>query len=294
MKTDEPDKFSDQTLLIVGRGSIGKKHEGNARKLGVNVITVDPVAALQADYHTVREALSAQKTDKISHALIASPVGSHLSVLRELLQAGIPSILVEKPLVLPEEIVEAKVLASNLTSQQVVVVGFNWRFNSAVQSLKQQLIEGRIGQVRVAQLWAREWLSRYGGHVVLESGSHIVDTARYIFGDLRLVGSHLSHFGLLGDSEEAATLLFEGRNGIHLSAHVNFINPSAYDYSILVQGDKDSLLVTPDRLEPMHEFELRAFLRHETGRLATIEDGLSNMDLIGSALQRFQEPTCAV
>ena len=134
-------------------------------------------------------------------------LSSHLSVLRELLDAGIPSILVEKPLVLPEELPAIKALASSLNSQ-TVFVGFNWRFNSSVFSLKQQIIEGRIGQIRVAQFWAREWLPRYQGNVVLESGSHIIDTARYVLGDLRLVGSHLSHFGILGETDEAGTLLF--------------------------------------------------------------------------------------
>jgi len=287
------EKVTDRTLLIVGRGSIGKKHELNARTLGANVVTVDPAPAVEADYLTLAEVFSTHRPDHLSHALIASPVGTHLSVLRDLLHAGVPSILVEKPLVLPEELPAVKALASSLSSQ-TVVVGFNWRFNSAVQSLKQQIAEGRFGQIRVAQLCAREWLPRYQGHVVLESGSHIVDTARYVLGDLTFVGSHLTHFGIFGDSDEAATLLFEGEQGMHVSTHVNFINPASYDYSILIQGDKDTLLVTPDRFEPMHEDELRAFLVNDFQRIATIEDGMCNMELIGAALHCPQEPACTI
>ena len=290
---NECEKVSDQTLLIVGRGSIGKKHELNARSLGTNVVTVDPVPEAEADYLTIAEAIAAHHPKYFSHALIASPVGTHLSTLLELLQADVPFILVEKPLVLPEELQTVKTLASSLTTQ-TVVIGFNWRFNSVVQSLKQQIIEGRIGQIRVAQLWAREWLTRYQGNVVLESGSHIIDTARYVLGDLRFVGSHVTTFGILGETDEAATVLFEGENGMHVSTHVNFINPASYDYSILVQGDKDTVIVTPDRFEPMHEHELRAFLRKDTERLATIEDGIGNLELIGAALQRSQEQTCTI
>ena len=290
---NECEEFSDRTLLVVGRGSIGKKHELNARALGAKVITVDPVPTLEADYRTIGEAISAHGPGYFSHALIASPVASHFSVLQELLHADLPSVLVEKPLVLPEELQAAKGLASSLTFQ-TVVVGFNWRFNSAVQSLKRQITEGRIGLIRVAQLWAREWLPRYRGNVVLESGSHIVDTARFVLGDLKFVGSHVTHFGMLGDTDEAATLLFEGENGMHVSTHVNFVNPATYDYTIQIQGDRDTLIVTPDRFEPMHELELRAFLGNVPERLATLDDGILNMELIAGALYRSQEPTCTI
>ncbi len=111
---------------------------------------------------------------------------------------------------------------------------------------------------------------------------------------MRLVGSHLSRFGILGSSDEAATLLFEGENGIHVSTHVNFVNSDSYDYTIIIQGDKGTLVITPDRTESMHEQELLAYLCHGGETLATIEDGICNMELIGAALERTPNAAGAI
>lgn len=270
-------------FLIIGRGSIGKKHERNAQELGAQTVTVDPNPEQEADFQTLEQAMVSCGEHVFSHALVASPVQFHYQTLWKLLDYEVPSILIEKPLVLPEELESVRAL-SDKNLNQSVFVGFNWRFNSSVQHLKQEIQRGGMGSIHVAQLWAREWLPRYEGHVVLESGSHILDTARYLLGDLKVVGAHVSHHGMLGDADEAGSFLLVSETGVHVAVHVNFIHSGTYDYTINIQGEAGSATCEPDRFEPMHLRELEAFFQGNSSMLATLEDGVKNMELLETIL----------
>jgi len=274
---------ADFKLLLIGRGSIGKKHEQNAQALGAQIVTVDPDPEQKADFHTVEQAMASCGEGHFSHALVASPVQFHYATLLQLLDYGLPAILMEKPLVLPEELDRVRNLSTQLENQSVFV-GFNWRFNSSVQHLKEEISRAAIGSVQVAQLWAREWLPRYHGHVVLESGSHILDTARYLLGDMNVTGAHVSQHGMLGDADEAGSFLLKSDTGAHVSVHVNFIHSGSYDYTINVQGRAESVTCQPDRFEPMHLRELEAFFQGNSSVLATLDDGVRNMELLESIL----------
>lgn len=272
-------------VLIIGRGSIGQKHERNARALGAGVVTVDPDPQRHADFCEISQALSVHGRAFFTHAIIATPLSSHIPVLEELLEWNLAAILIEKPLAKIDELDKAMALSPRL-KRHPVFVGFNWRFNPAVQALKHSLSQGKLGRMQVAQLWAREWLPRYNGRVVMESGSHILDTARYLFGELRPVASHVTNHHAMSTTDEAASFLLESADGGQLVVHVNFINVSEYDYTILVQGEKQTMVCQPDRYAPMHHLELEAFFHGETSVLATYEDGVHNLALIGSLLEK--------
>ncbi len=83
-------------ILIIGAGSIGKRHARNLRQLrpGVTVITVDPLAP--ADYRGYEFALEQGRYDA---AIIASPMTNHIEHMLELGERRI-HFLTEKPLAL--------------------------------------------------------------------------------------------------------------------------------------------------------------------------------------------------
>jgi myo-inositol 2-dehydrogenase/D-chiro-inositol 1-dehydrogenase len=279
-------RHSSSNLLIVGRGSIGQKHEKNARRLGWNVTTVDPDKSVGADYKNVRSALSSKTPDTFSHAIIATPIECHLEGLKLLSKAGIRYILIEKPLAHPSSIFTARRLSLSYSSH--IYMGFNWRFNSAIRRIKRKILQGNLGRIQVAQLSAREWLPKYRGNALLESGSHILDTARFLFGDLYPMAANLTRFGLFGPSDEASSILLRGRDNSDVYVHVNFVNSDDYDYQILVQGTKGTVRCCPDRTEPMHILELKAFLNGNTNDLATLNDGLHNLELLATIFRMAQ------
>jgi predicted dehydrogenase len=271
-------------LLIVGCGSIGRKHESNSRRLGANVITVDPDPTVRATLADLEAAILHYPRQYFTHAIIATPVETHLGILETLLEYGVPRILVEKPLATPKELNLVKSFLEQRSCSSKICVGFNWRFNSAVQRMKQMISADEVGAVQVAQLSAREWLPNYGGNVLLESGSHILDTARYLVGELSVLGASITNYGRFGARDEAASNLLRSKEGADVYVHVNFVNSAPYDYRILVQGSKETRECQPDRLEPMHLSELEAFLHDGGDILASIDDGIHNLQLLKEAL----------
>jgi len=267
-------------LLIIGAGSIGRKHEANARKLGVNTRTVDSEPSARADFLDPLSAFRHYGPDHFTHAIIATPLKSHLSILTLLLDQRIPRILVEKPLAYIDEADNAEKMYRTFSYSQKVFLGFNWRFHSSIIRMKEIIASGEIGHIQVAQLSAREWLPKYGGQVLLESGSHILDTLRYLLGEVKVLGANLANHGRLGKSDESACILLRTEQNSSVYVHVNFVNVDAYDYRVLVQGSKGTRECRPDRSEEMHLGELKAFLQDDETVLATFEDGLRNLKLL--------------
>ena len=277
--------MSDSPLLIVGRGSIGRKHESNAAMLGVPTVAVDPGLESGAAFRDLESAWAATPGG-FSRAIIATPAALHLRTLSQLLDLGVKDILLEKPLCTAEQEDEARRLSKRLRTGRRVFVGFNWRFNSAVAELRRAVASGELGELQAAFLYAREWLPKFGGNVLLESGSHILDTARRILGDLRVEGAHLGRHGEFGKEDESASIVLSTSAGSPVLVHVNFVNKSDYDYRILVQGRLGTREVIPNRTEPMHLRELKAFLAGDAGTLASWQDGLDNLGLLAAVFER--------
>ncbi|MEK7516318.1 MAG: Gfo/Idh/MocA family oxidoreductase, partial [Patescibacteria group bacterium] len=85
------------TALVVGFGSIGKRHAANLRKLGVRDIIFLRHAArgrLPANHVTSISAALARKPD---FAVIANPTSLHVPVAQRIARAGV-HLFIEKPL----------------------------------------------------------------------------------------------------------------------------------------------------------------------------------------------------
>src|SRR5688500_18939410 len=88
-------------IAVVGAGSIGMRH---ARVLNafpeveVVVIPVRPDRVRQLMGQGVRATGSLEEASSCQGAIIATDTGRHIDDLRRIMEAGIPTILVEKPL----------------------------------------------------------------------------------------------------------------------------------------------------------------------------------------------------
>ena len=199
---------------IVGYGVMGKAHSYGYRVAPMlRALPVTPVvsvmsgrdgpavAAAAAAYgipeHTTDwRALIAR--DDIDVVDICTPPGTHAEIARAAAAAG-KAVLCEKPLALTYP--EAAAALAAVTSAGVHhAVGFNYRRLPAVALMRRMVADGAVGEVR---LWRATWLSdeftdpqtpydwrfdrQMGGTTIADLGSHLIDMALWMAGEIRAV-----------------------------------------------------------------------------------------------------------
>jgi len=218
--------------LIVGFGSIGRRHARNLR----NQVPDAQIRVLRMSDlpDSVMADLGAERVGSIAEglrwkpdlAVIASPTALHLETLGPLLAAGIPCYL-EKPVVASgEQVDELARIVARLPRIPAVQIGCNLRFLPSLKRLRELVRGGELGGVVRATLEVGQWLpdwragqdyrSTYsastaaGGGVVLDL-VHEIDMARWLFGELECAGSAVGRLsGLDIDAEDTAAGVFVG------------------------------------------------------------------------------------
>ena len=202
-------------ILVIGAGSIGKRHLANLAALGVqDLIVADPREDRLKEAHERLRSSGANsvkfvpvRSDReaydrrlpIQGIIIATPPRYHPAAIRNAVEAGCP-IFCEKPLACDDEEWESlsglveHVEKSGLLS----MVAYNYRFNAQLKALRQMLkenIAGRVLSVRgTFSENLREWhpwegLNFYmssqqqGGGALLDE-SHLIDLCRWLFGGI--------------------------------------------------------------------------------------------------------------
>ncbi|MFE4833720.1 Gfo/Idh/MocA family protein [Arthrobacter sp. NPDC056691] len=135
---------------------------------------------------------------------ICTPNDSHAEIAAEAAWAG-KHIICEKPLA--RNASEAKTMLEAVTAAGVThAVGFNYRYTPAIRMAKKLLDAGRIGKVlsfrgHYMQDWSADpntpssWRfskATAGSGALGDIGTHVVDTARYLLGDIEAVSSVLA------------------------------------------------------------------------------------------------------
>jgi predicted dehydrogenase len=190
-------------ILIVGSGSVGKRHAANLSALGCTISAMDPhprrISEMATDtqvvgaFDSIAEALHVEKT--FDGVVIASPPKFHVDQAIEALEAGIP-VLLEKPVSPGLEAAER--LAAVVKSTGVpLLLGYTWRWWPPLNQVRTLLADDAIGQVRHVRFvmsahladwhpWEKvqDWFmaSRDLGGGALLDESHWVDLALWLFG----------------------------------------------------------------------------------------------------------------
>jgi len=263
-------------VLIVGLGSIGKRHLRLARKL-----------LPDADIRTLRHQESALIPENADGcfsnleqaiefspqlAVIASPSTFHMSAALPLAQAGV-HLLIEKPLSASPEGVP-QLLEICRERGTALMIGYNLRFLSSLQRFRDLLCEHLIGRVLSVRCEIGQYLPSWrldadyrhgasarrklGGGALLEL-SHELDYLRWIFGEVDWVKATLGRQSALEiDVEDTAHLI------------LGFV-PSADGHQIVGTANLD-------------------FIRHDTTRLCTAigENGSLRWNGLTGSVEQFE------
>ncbi len=227
-------KNSVSTVLVVGLGSIGRRHIGIINNIfpKINIVLLRhkecnneecESLSISQCVTTLSDAISA----KPQAAIIANPATKHVEIAKELAANGI-NILVEKPISTnsrnAQELVE--ICKKNNT---ILMVAYNLRFLPSLIYFKQCIQSDLIGQLFSVRSEIGQYLPSWrpgfdyrhsvsakkslGGGVLLEL-SHEIDYLRWVFGPIIWVKSHTSKQSDLEiDVNDSASIILAFKGG---------------------------------------------------------------------------------
>lgn len=216
--------------LVIGLGSIGKRHLGLLNELGCDTAacTHHPVPEVRC-FENLEEALQVHQPEKI---LIANATSDHYSTLRQLKNFGSKAdLLVEKPLFSrPDETQPPEV-------QERISVAYNLRFHPAVLALREALKEEQIVSAQLyvgmhLSTWrpGRDYRETYSaskaqGGGVLRDLSHELDLAQWLFGSWKRLVSHGGQFSELEiETEDTVSILLESERSPKVGIEINYLD----------------------------------------------------------------------
>ena len=168
--------------LLVGYGNIGGKRKA---VLGPRcVATVDPFNPA-ADFRTPEEC----PAERYDAAILSVPNPVKLPLLERFLRLG-KHVLVDKPLVFPEEVPARRLARLGAETGAIWYTSYNFRFEPNVVALKRHLEAGSIGRVyRVRMFYGNGTAANLVGTwrdsplgVLEDMATHLIDLAGFVFG----------------------------------------------------------------------------------------------------------------
>lgn len=288
------------SALVVGLGSIGRRHARNWAALGLG-----PLAVCRQTRSQQPEALGvdARQFDDLDQALddqpdvvlVTNPTSLHIDTACKALQAG-AHVFIEKPIGhtlggLAELLGEAE------RRQRLLMVGYNLRFLSSLARFRELLRQGAVGHPVSARAEAGEYLpdwhpwedyrGSYSGRRDLGGGalltfSHELDSLCWMLGAPTRISAMATHASSLEtDTEDVAELILQFPNGPLASLHVDYLRrpPSR---SLEVVGEEGVL---------RWEYDHHRVLRYVPGtRQWRVEEGdprLQRNDMYLAELEHF-------
>jgi predicted dehydrogenase len=203
-------------VAVIGVGMVGRAHAAGYRNAGTLFDTDRPetrlVALADAYEPFATDATSRfgfERSETSWEAIVEAPDidvvsvavanSMHREVVEALLAAG-KHVLCEKPLAPSVEDAKAMVAAAEAADTHAGI-GFTFRRAPGINAIRQQVLEGDIGQVRhfngrywcdYAQEPGRPISWRYkggpGSGALADIGSHLIDLAEYLCGPMTSVG----------------------------------------------------------------------------------------------------------
>src|SRR3990167_165601 len=261
-------------VLVVGMGSIGRRHATNLAAMGHSIVACDPSFKPQSlnetfDYRhvkTMEEGLS-QKPDAV---FVCSPPALHYEHVRAALQTDC-HVFCEKPIALDIfsaiRLEEYRRIADH---HGVFAVGYMVRALPELIELKNRLggpVMGNCHRADITCHWSRPAPASYEWPGVLEETSHECDLGLYLFGPCRQVEvvTLTDHDAVFyAQHDRCPTVRYDLKS-----------DSPRYSRGIYTVTDRltDNLRYTPEQIEPCYKAEVEAFLKGEP--LCTGGEGLT-------------------
>ncbi|MFC1874299.1 Gfo/Idh/MocA family protein [Chloroflexota bacterium] len=248
-------------ILVVGCGSIGKRHIRNLKALGAGDIiahdsNMERCREVEQEYSVkVYDNLDASLAQKPDAAFICTSTSRHIPPALAAARNGC-HLFIEKPLAHSLEGVHElrDVVAQN---GLITLVGCNMRFHPSIVLMKKLLEEGRIGRVLSARVQAGQYLPDWhswedyrqgysankslGGGVLLD-GIHEIDYITWFLGKVKRIFCFAGKLSSLEiDTEDTAEIILWLKSGAVAEVHLNYTQ-HPYGRSCHLIGEEGTIL----------------------------------------------------
>lgn len=239
--------------LVVGGGSIGRRHISNLKSLGyADIVCLKRnYEASFEDKHEVQVITSYQEAKKknVDVLIVCTPTSLHLEALEFGVTHNLP-IFMEKPLTDSlSNLQKAKILLSSYTN--VFFVGFMLRYHHLVKEINSFLESKKLGEIYNARFEFGSYLPYWHpdedykvsyasrkdlGGGVINTITHELDLVQYFFGapkSINCISQNLNKLRI--DVEEQCDAIFEYSDKI-VSLHLDYLQKD-YDRRIRILCD---------------------------------------------------------
>jgi len=251
-----PRRSVPHRCVVVGAGSVGRRHLRNLTALGVDCVALrshQGQAGALVGWKTVTT-WDAVEAARPTVAIIANPTALHVEAALRATRLGC-DLLVEKPLA--DSLASATRLANAVAVRgTVVLVGYQFRYHPTLQRVREWIAEGIIGTPVSAQAHWGEYLPGWhpgedhlvgysargdlGGGVV-RTLSHPVDYVRWLLGEVVTVSAMTARrTGVTVDVEDVAALTLRLANDAVVTVTLDYVERPAR-HTLHVVGSEGSL-----------------------------------------------------
>jgi predicted dehydrogenase len=253
---------------VIGCGFFSRNHLNSWRDLkaqGVDLVAVcdlDPQKAEAAarDFgipHWYVDAASMLDNEKLGLVDIVTQMATHVPLVEMTLSRGIPTI-VQKPF--GRDIAEVRAMTDAAAKAGVfLAVHENFRFQAPLMRIKEIIDSGAIGSLNWGRVSFRTGWDIYAGQpylrqeerfVLLDLGVHVLDVARYYFGEVQRLSAELQRRNPTVAGEDTATILCRHRSGAVSVVECTYETrklPDPFPETMLeIEGDSGSIVLKPN------------------------------------------------
>jgi len=219
-----------------------------------------------AHSYTSADTLFAQET--LDFVDLCTPVETHVPLAKMAADRGI-HVVCQKPLA-PSLDEAAELVAYCEQKGVMLLVNENWRWQDPLRRLKAHLNTGTIGTPFRARIDYRNsfpvfdnqpFLKTLPQFIIADMGTHILDVARYLFGEAASLDCHIQtiHQDIRG--EDVATVMLRMVSGVTVIVEMSYASPREHDRFpetyVEIEGNQGFLELGPD-------FWIRETSRHGT------------------------------
>ena len=250
-------------MLVLGAGSVGKRHMSNFAALGCKLSAMDPLPErlseaseqvnLVRSYTDTAKAL--QDSSLFDGVIVASPPKYHVQQCLEFIEKDVP-ILLEKPIspFLQDGLSLNEKIAKNKAAR--ILMGYTYRWWPPLRELKKELRSRGEGRILHAQFVMSAHLAdwhpweRYqdffmsskelGGGALLDE-SHFLDLMVWFFGLPEWVFAKVEKISSLEiETDDNVDMLAGYEDGLRVSMHLDLYGRPHEKY-ILIEGENGTI-----------------------------------------------------